>query len=71
MSEQAVNGNYDAGYADGYADALHKVSNEMLTFLKSIGVVRDSMLGKPYLVIYTENGALDIMEDALTKLEGK
>lgn len=68
MSAASIAQDYDKGYADGYADAIHKTGNEMLTFLKSIGVVRDSMFGKPYLVIYTEKGAIDITENRLLEL---
>jgi hypothetical protein len=37
----------------------------MLQLLKQLGVLRDSMLGDDWQVIYTEKGAMDITRDRL------
>jgi hypothetical protein len=37
----------------------------LLKLLKDLGVLRDSMLGDDWQVIYTEKGAMDITRDRL------
>lgn len=43
----------------------------MLMWLEKLGVIRPSMIGNGWWVVYTENGALDIHNDELRKLRTK
>jgi len=39
--------------------------NRLMKLLKQYGVIRDSILGDDWQVIYTEQGAMDITKDRL------
>jgi hypothetical protein len=41
--------------------------DKVIANLKRLGVLRDSMLGDDWLVIYTEDGAKDITKKTLNK----
>ena len=41
--------------------------DKVIANLKRLGVLRDSMLGDRWLVIYTEDGAKDISRETLMK----
>lgn len=43
----------------------------MLKWLEQLGVIRPSMIGHGYWVIYTENGAVDIHSDELREIRMK
>lgn len=44
----------------GFNEGLAFERARTLKMLKDLGVIRDSMLGPDWYVIYTEHGALDI-----------
>lgn len=46
----------------------YEEQQRIMQLLKQLGVIRDSMLGDKWKVIYTEKGAMDI---TLDRLEGK
>jgi hypothetical protein len=62
---------YESGRLAGVEWGTHLERRRIFDLLFKLGVIRDNMVGHEWLVIYTQDGPLDINRDFLNETETK
>lgn len=62
---------YESGRLAGVEWGTHVERKRIFEILFKMGVIRDNMIGQEWLVIYTQDGPLDIKRDFLNETETK
>jgi hypothetical protein len=59
---------YNTSQRNAYESGVTKERERMIALLMKLGVLRESMFGEAWYVIYTEDGPKDITMKSLTKV---